>query len=199
MLSGTDEERILCDALSHLSSEDIEVFHSVLRGATRYQDSEAQIARKALMVTSRPTSPLTVLKRWSDLKRAVQEDEQTKKNENILGRTLEERFSEALERMKEHICGLFATLAANFSCFIVRGAEKATGKSREVFYYLDVPNIETIISPARMRTASSGEQQKTKARKQRLLRTFPARLSALVKDCYRHNSTVEQTSSQQAR
>lgn len=79
MLSGTDDERILCDALSHLSSEDIEVFHSVLRGATHYQDSEAQIARKALMVTSRPTSPPTVLKRWSDLTRAVQEDEQTKK------------------------------------------------------------------------------------------------------------------------
>lgn len=74
-ISGTNAEGAFRDALQHLSSEDLEVFHSVLRASTRYQDTQAQVARKALMITSRLTSPLRVLKRWSDLKNAIEEEE----------------------------------------------------------------------------------------------------------------------------
>lgn len=159
---------MISEALEHLTSEDIEVFHSVLRGATRYQDSQAQIARKALMITSRPTSPIAVLKRWSELKKAVQEDEVTRQNQSVLGRPIEVRFSEAVESMRDHLSGLFSTLSTNAGSFSVRGAEESSKqvKRLEVFYYLEVPSVEMIISPVRKRpsnpASSSGQRKKTK-------------------------------------
>ena len=74
-IAGTHMETPFRAALPHLSSEDIEVFHSVLRASTRYQDTQAQVARKALMITARHTSPIKVLKRWSELRQAVEQDE----------------------------------------------------------------------------------------------------------------------------
>ena len=150
-VQGTNDEKTFCDALQHLSSEDLEVFHSLLRASSRHQDTQAQISRKALMITSRSTSPLTILKKWSDLVKAVENDDEVTRNECGLGRTPEERCITSIEMMKEHLRSLFQNLAANADSFVITASADMVPslKKPEIFYCLKVKSENKIISPAK--------------------------------------------------
>ena len=45
--------------LTNLSSEALEVFHSLLRATSQYQDPHTRLARKALMITARESSGIS--------------------------------------------------------------------------------------------------------------------------------------------
>ncbi|KAI8825562.1 uncharacterized protein EV422DRAFT_563395 [Fimicolochytrium jonesii] len=52
LLGSLESGRLPPKIIPHLSSEDMEVFNSVLRNATRHQDTHDQVARKALYLTA---------------------------------------------------------------------------------------------------------------------------------------------------
>lgn len=125
--------------LPHLSSEDLELFHSLLRATTRFQDTQAQVSRKALLLTARSSSGIDMLRKWKDIEVAVNSQEAEVTRLSNIGRpassSIADRYNPAVTRMTNHLRELFDEL---FSPFNVSGSlEKMQGqKSKSGFYTL---------------------------------------------------------------
>lgn len=102
------------DVIGSLVSDDLEILQSLLRGATNYTDNEAQISRKALLLTARSETAFQTLQTWADLRKEVQDADTMRRHSSIGPRsTLIERFEPAVEAIGGHLTVLFANLCKN--------------------------------------------------------------------------------------
>ncbi|KAI9094972.1 hypothetical protein DFS34DRAFT_664671 [Phlyctochytrium arcticum] len=124
---------------STFSSEDLEVFHSILRAAIRFQDTNAQVARKAMLITAmRGESALMQLAAMTERELAIRgrpvapiEGESViKKEPGTSGEArssaptpLEKAADDVVPRMVAYLKELFSTLFA-FSFDVVGQTDK---------------------------------------------------------------------------
>ncbi|KAI9103390.1 hypothetical protein DFS34DRAFT_608475 [Phlyctochytrium arcticum] len=108
---------------STFSSEDLEVFHSVLRAAIRFQDTNEQVSRKALLITAMRVSPI-------DDEAATSRTAQS---------PLEKAAEDVVPRMVAYLRDLFSTLFL-FSFDII-------GQTAKMPYASALPHYSLVIKP----------------------------------------------------
>jgi hypothetical protein len=129
--------------LEHLSSEDLEIFHSLLRGTIRFQDSYTQVSQKALFITARESTPIRVLSQWSEIQKLIDEENSLfgfgEMNLNYKNQTYGKRYEAVVAAVKSHLQRVFySLLQMNFD--IIGFDDTPTGsKTKTRFYKLALP------------------------------------------------------------
>ncbi|KAI9103949.1 hypothetical protein DFS34DRAFT_303204 [Phlyctochytrium arcticum] len=151
--SSLPQDLVMAFLFSVFSSEDLEVFHSILRTAIRFQDTNVQVARKAMLITAmRGDSALRQLAAITEREKAIRarskapvETEETEVSIKIEPGTadeprasapspLEKAADDVVPRMVAYIKKLFAT-RFDFSFDVVGQHEKLPYASSAVSHY----------------------------------------------------------------
>lgn len=156
----TDSATSFLQLLSDLSSEDLEIFHSLLRATSRYSDNHTQTARKALFLTARSSTALLTLQTWRDIASEVDQDTQRIRQSSISASvsSIEERYQPAVQAISEHIGRLFEELV--LGTFEIKGEmEKLQGQKKKVgIYTLLSPSATAPVAPTQ---ANNSKKAKT--------------------------------------
>ncbi|KAI9090564.1 hypothetical protein DFS34DRAFT_637158 [Phlyctochytrium arcticum] len=135
---------------STFSSEDLEVFHSILRAAIRFYDTNDQVTRKAFLITAmRGEYALKQLAEMTEREFQLRglpiptddhdNDEEDDDEKSSAPLPLEKAMDDVVPRMVSHLKDLFSTLLS-FS-FDVKGQ---TGK---LSYWSNVPHYNLVVRP----------------------------------------------------
>ncbi|KAI9104928.1 hypothetical protein DFS34DRAFT_605183 [Phlyctochytrium arcticum] len=130
---------------STFSSEDLEVFHSVLRAAIRFQDTNEQVSRKALLITAmRGESALRQLAAMTERElelrgRPVSPIDDEAATSRTAQSPLEKAAEDVVPRMVAYLRDLFSTLFS-FSFDII-------GQTAKMPYASALPHYSLVIKP----------------------------------------------------
>ncbi|KAI9091024.1 hypothetical protein DFS34DRAFT_597422 [Phlyctochytrium arcticum] len=128
---------------SKFSSEDLEVFHSILRAAIRYQDTNDQVSRKAMLITAmRGESAVKQLAAMTAREKAIREQAASpikKETRPSAPSPLEKASEDVVPRMVVFLKSLFTSLFT-FSFDVV-------GQHGKTPYTSDVPHYKLIQRP----------------------------------------------------
>ncbi|KAI9102519.1 hypothetical protein DFS34DRAFT_683527 [Phlyctochytrium arcticum] len=161
--SHLPEGIVMAFLFSTFSSEDLEVFHSILRAAIRFQDTNAQVARKAMLITAmRGESALMQLAAMTERELAIRRrpvapiegESVIKKEPGTSGEArssaptpLEKAADDVVPRMVAYLKELFSTLFA-FSFDVV-------GQTDKLPYAAALPHYNLVLRPPRSRPMPS--------------------------------------------